>query len=177
MADGDETLFGRVQQGDTQAFAQLVARYQARVYSIALRTLHHVHDAQDAAQQAFLQVWHKRHTYNPRWPFRLWLYRVVTNVCIDAYRRQQRERKALAASWPWDARAEGAADEQRHLLARALAALPVEARLVLVLCYLDGLSYAEVARVRGISVNTVKSQLRRAKALLRRYLVDAEETV
>ncbi len=172
MDCSDEVLFAQVQQGDRRAFGRLVQRYQDRVYSIALKVLHQPQDAQDAAQQAFLQAWQKRQAYNAHWPFRPWLYRIVANICIDEYRRQQRRQTAspacLAALPAPDApEREYAHLECRRALAAALAHVPVEARMVLVLCYVDGLSYGEIARVRGISVQTVKSQLRRAKTLLR----------
>jgi RNA polymerase sigma-70 factor (ECF subfamily) len=178
----DEAIFIRAQQGDRSAFGLLVQRYQDRVYSMALKILHHRHDAQDATQQAFLQAWEKRQTYTPRWRFCTWFYRIVTNVCIDEYRRQQRRRQvpdACLTSYPAP---NSPAREYEHLeryraLATALTQVSVEARTVLVLCYMAGLSYAEIASIRGISVHTVKSQLRRAKTLLRQRLtIDDEGT-
>jgi RNA polymerase sigma-70 factor (ECF subfamily) len=171
----DEVVFARAQAGDRSAFGLLVHRHQDRAYSIALRLLRHQEDAQDAVQQAFLAAWQKRHTYHPRGRFRTWLYRIVTNVCIDTYRRQQRRQQAPDSTLSTLAAPHSPASdyERRECYAAfeaALARLPVEARTVLVLCYLDGFSYAEVARIRGITVHTVKSQLRRAKALLRQHL-------
>ena len=90
MHCNDEAILIRAQQGDRNAFGLLVQRYQDRVYSMARRILPQPQDAQDATQQAFLQAWQKRQTYNPRWRFCTWLYRIVTNICIDEYRRQQR---------------------------------------------------------------------------------------
>lgn len=168
----DENIFALIQQGDHGAFEQLLKRYQDRVYSTALKVLRHPQDAQDAAQQAFLQVWQKRHYYDPRWRFSTWLYRIVINICIDEYRR--RGRRGLASEAILDS--VPAADcpardyermERKHALSAGLAQMPLEDRIVLVLCYLEGMSHGEVARVRGISVHTVKKRLHRAKALLR----------
>jgi RNA polymerase sigma-70 factor (ECF subfamily) len=95
-----------------------------------------------------------------------WLYRILTNVCVDELRRRATraaydgaERSAVAAR--------GRAPGEGIDLSRALARVPREARVLLALRYTDGLSYEELAQVRGISVNTVKSQLARGKALLR----------
>ena len=126
-------------------------------------------------QQAFLQAWQKRQAYNAQWRFRPWLYRIVANICIDEYRRQQRRQAApqecLESLPAPDAPEQAYAHlECRRALEAALAHVPIEARMVLVLCYVDGLSYSEIARVRGISVQTVKSQLRRAKTLMRQRL-------
>ena len=171
----DEVLFAHVQQGDHRAFGLLVQRYQDRVYSIARKALYYSQDAQDAVQQAFLQAWQKRQAYKAQWRFRPWLYRIVANICIDEYRRQQRRQAApqecLESLPAPDAPEQAYAHlECRRALEAALAHVPMEARMVLVLCYVDGLSYSEIARVRGISVQTVKSQLRRAKTLMRQRL-------
>ena len=137
--------------------------------------LYHSQDAQDAAQQACLQAWQKRQAYNPHWRFRPWLYRIVANICIDEHRRRQRRQAAppeyLEVLPAPDAPEQNYAHlECRRALEAALAHVPLEARMVLVLCYVDGLSYGEIAQVRGISVQTVKSQLRRAKMLMRQRL-------
>jgi len=171
----DERLFAHVQQGDRRAFGLLVQRYQDRVYSIALKVLHYPQEAQDATQQAFLQAWQKRQAYNSQWRLRTWLYRIVANICIDEYRRRQRRQAAPAECLgslpaPDTPERDYAQLECRRALESALAHVPPEARMVLVLCYVDGLSYGEIARVRGISVQTVKSQLRRAKTLMRQRL-------
>jgi RNA polymerase sigma-70 factor (ECF subfamily) len=180
MNCNDEAIFARAQQGDRSAFGLLVQRYQDRAYSIALKILHHQHDAEDATQQAFLQAWQKRQTYNSRWRFSTWLYRIATNICIDEYRRQQRRQPVsdtLLASLatPNSPAQEYEHQEWRQAFEAALAHVPVEARMVLMLCYMEGLSYAEVANIRGISVHTVKSQLRRAKTLLRQRLNPDDE--
>lgn len=175
MDKHDEAVFLRAQQGDRSAFGLLVQRYQDRVYSMARKVLQQPQDAQDATQQAFLYAWQKRHTYTPQWRFQTWLYRIVTNICIDEYRRQQRRRPAAEtlldtlAGAPSPAR-EYERQERCQTVAAALAQVPLQARIVMILCYVDELSYAEIARIRGISVHTVKSQLRRAKALLRQHL-------
>jgi RNA polymerase sigma-70 factor (ECF subfamily) len=183
MNDNDEMIFARAQQGDHSAFGLLVQRYQDRVYSIALKILRHQHDAEDATQQAFLHAWQKRQAYNPKRRFCTWLYRIVTNVCIDEYRRQQRRQSPpadvllSALQAPNTPAREYEHRERCRTLATALQHVPVEARMVLVLCYMEGLSYAEVARIRGISLQTVKSQLRRAKALLRQRLKPHDEEI
>jgi len=171
----DEVLFTHVQQGDRQAFGRLLQRYQDRVYSIARKVLYHPQDAQDATQQAFLQAWQKRQAYNPQWRFRPWLYRIVANICIDEHRRRQRRQAAPPECLESLPAPDAPEQDYMHMECRraldaALAHVPMEARMVLVLCYIDGLSYGEIARVRGISVQTVKSQLRRAKLLMRQRL-------
>jgi RNA polymerase sigma-70 factor (ECF subfamily) len=182
MTCSDEALFARVQQDDRGAFGLLVQRYQNRVYSVALKMLQHQHDAEDASQQAFLQIWQKRRLYNAKWRFNTWLYRIVTNVCIDEYRRCQRrhlvpDTQLASLAAPHTPALDYEQQERCQMLTEALQCVPVEARMVLILCYMEELSYAEAASIRGISVHTVKSQLRRAKTLLRQHLqADNEAT-
>ena len=97
-----------------------------------------------------------------------WLYRVLTNVCVDELRR--RKSRSAEVEPPVRPDPPGA-----HLdLRRALGRVPTEARVLLALRYVDGLSYGELARIRGISINTVKSQLQRGKSLLRAALTKGD---
>jgi RNA polymerase sigma-70 factor (ECF subfamily) len=97
-----------------------------------------------------------------------WLYRILSNVCIDELRRRKATTDVTEAraTTPSAAGVIGA----RVDLGRALDAVPREARVLLALHYVDGLSHRELAAIRGISVNTVKSQLARGKAILRARL-------
>ncbi len=172
----DETIFARAQQDERNAFGLLVLRYQDIAYSLALKILRLPQDAQDAVQQAFLKAWQKRGDYNDKIPFRAWFFRILTNVCIDEYRRRQKfgtaTEKALE-NMPSSDSLERIYEEKilKNALADALERLPMESRIVLVLCYMEGFSYGEIARIRGVSVNTVKSRLGRAKELLRPHIV------
>lgn len=163
----DAVLLRRIAAGNEDAFTALVRRYQDRFYSVARRILGDDRDSEDAVQRAFLQVFLKAGRYRARWKGSTWLYRLLTNVCIDAWRKRRYESRALQAlENPGVPRP----TVERPDLERALARLPVEARAILLLRYTEDLSYQEIARVRGLSVNTVKSQLRRGKGLLRRHL-------
>ncbi len=172
VTDSDETYFQRVQTGDREAFAVLVERYQRRAFAVALRLLGSRADAEDAVQQAFLRLYESRAAYNSRWRLNTWFYRILTNACVDQLRRARR--------WqPLDGVEAHAPDRPDHDLARrerdaslqaALAAVPIEARMVLTLYYGDEQTYREIAAIRGISVNTVKTHLRRGRMALRKAL-------
>jgi RNA polymerase sigma-70 factor, ECF subfamily len=149
---------------DAREFARASEVYAARFYTVAYRLLGNRADAEDAVQRALLKAFEARASYAPRWALSTWLYRVLTNVCIDELRRRRRV--------PPEPLPPGRAATQveRADLARALAAVPREARVLLALHYVNGLSYRELAAIRGISVNTVKSQLARGKAILKHAL-------
>src|SRR5688572_21160697 len=152
---------------DERASARVAEEYASRLYAVAYRMLGHRADAEDAVQRALTKCFAARTSYSPRWAVSTWLYRALSNVCIDELRRR-RPTEAL------DDRTAGtpARGTERIDLTRALDAVPREARLLMALHYVDGLSYRELAAVRGISVNTVKSQLARGKAIVKRALED-----
>jgi len=164
----DAVLLRRTACGDEDAFALLVHRYERRFYGIARRMLGDDRDSEDAVQLAFLRVFTKAGEYRDGFAGSTWLYRVLTNVCIDAYRKRCAETRAVEARPP--APGAGGPRAERLDLEAALARLPAEGRVVVLLRYVDDLPYAEIARVRGVTVNTVKTHLRRAKQLLRRHL-------
>ena len=155
---------GRVARGDQSAFTDLVGRYGGRLLGVARRLLNSRADAEDAVQRALLQCYLGAGTYRAEWAVSTWLYRILTNVCMDELRR----RKSRSGELEPPARPDPPGE---HLdLRRALHRVPTEARVLLALRYVDGLSYGELARIRGISINTVKSQLQRGKSLLKTAL-------
>ncbi len=153
---------------DERAFARLAEEYAGRLYSVAYRMLGNRADAQDAVQRALLKCFAARASYSPQWAVSTWLYRALTNVCIDELRRRRVRTDDV------DPRAEASTPPtsvgERLDLTRALNTVPREARMLLALHYVDGLGYRELAKIRGISVNTVKSQLARGKAILKKAL-------
>jgi RNA polymerase sigma-70 factor (ECF subfamily) len=170
---------------DERAFARVAEDYAGRLYSVAYRMLGNRADAEDAVQRALLKCFAARASYSPRWAVSTWLYRALTNVCIDELRRRRVRRDDVELPVEGESRASGArgsragvgvvaatppASTTRVDLTRALDTVPREARALLALHYVDGLGYGELARIRGISINTVKSQLARGKAILKKAL-------
>jgi RNA polymerase sigma-70 factor (ECF subfamily) len=168
----DRDVLEAVARGDERAFGALIARYQGRFYGVARRMLGNDADAQDAVQLALFHVHRKAGSYRSEWSGSTWLYRILTNVCIDLWRKRTRR-----AEDPEIPIAVGFAPTGERIdVDRALAKLPTEARAALVLCYVEGLSYSEIATVRGVTVNTVKTHLRRAKRLMRKLLSEVEKS-
>ncbi|HEY8517026.1 MAG TPA: sigma-70 family RNA polymerase sigma factor [Candidatus Binatia bacterium] len=165
-ATTDAALLERVARGDTEALARLAERYHDRFHRVAWRMLGNEHDAEDCVQIAFLKIHLHAAEFRARWQGSTWLYRILTNVCIDAWRKRRHEDLVAESS----ARSQGASVADRMDVQAALARLPAETRVVVVLRYLEDLPYEEIARVRGVTVNTVKTQLRRGKQALRRHL-------
>jgi RNA polymerase sigma-70 factor (ECF subfamily) len=150
------------------AFTRVAEDYAGRLYAVAYRMLGSRADAEDAVQRALLKCFAARASYSPRWAVSTWLYRALTNVCIDELRRRRVRAKDVDPTG--ERSAPPASVGERVDLARALSRVPREARMLLALHYVDGLGYRELATIRGISVNTVKSQLARGKAILKKAL-------
>ena len=175
---------------DERTFERLAEDYAGRLYAVAYRMLGHRADAEDAVQRALLKCFAARAAYSPRWAVSTWLYRALANVCIDELRRRKvrgatvslddpRHQSAGAATVTADRASRGGVGRVVPTpptstdgidLTRALSRVPREARLLLALHYVNGLGYRELAAIRGISVNTVKSQLARGKSILKEAL-------
>jgi len=129
--------------------------------------------AEDAAQEAFIRAWQHLPSYQPRAPFRNWVYRIATNGALDTL-RQQKETVDLDAlplvhpSGGPEARAEGA--QRAECVRQAVLALPSASRVVLVLREYEELSYREIADTLGIPIGTVMSRLNYARNRLRESL-------
>jgi RNA polymerase sigma-70 factor (ECF subfamily) len=163
----DELLVGAARAGDVDAFAELVGRYQARVYRIALRMLGSDADAQDAAQDTFVRAWQSLSRFRGESSVGTWLYRIVTNRCLTMLAA----RRDVAPLGEDDVAVESgdpasvvAQRERIDAITQAVSRLPTDQRLALVLRDYEGLSYAEVGEVLGIGEGAVKSRIHRARA-------------
>ncbi|MGE5598470.1 MAG: RNA polymerase sigma factor [Bacteroidota bacterium] len=181
----DQDLVARAQAGDREAFAELVRRYQARIYNLAYRLLQQREEAQDAAQEVFLRAYRALNRYRPEQSFASWLHAIANNYCVDVVRR--RRRRPLSVSGPAGqddplpleipdhaANPEKlfASGEIQRAIEAAVASLPYKYRVVTVLRHMQGLSYQEISTITGQPEGTVKAQIFRARRLLREKLRD-----
>ena len=160
---------------ETPDFTELVSMHQAMVFSLAYHFLHDRAASEEVAQDVFMQLYRHLDELDSAERVVFWLRRVTSNRCIDEARRQQRRPEISMESTPEPAALPSETDEamSQHLR-RLVASLPEKARIVVVLRYQEDLEPAEIARVLEIPLNTVKSQLQRALALLRQKAGVAE---
>jgi RNA polymerase sigma-70 factor (ECF subfamily) len=175
----ERDLIRRCQTGDSQALEQIVRQYQDGVYGMAYGMLGNREDAQDLAQDAFLTVWEKIGQFKFKSRFSTWLYRVVTNLCINEKNRKRRRKTTPmeiddSQAWvPVDTvtpEKEVLLAEQQEILQAALAQLKDKYRTILVLREMENLSYDELSEVLGCSIGRVKSRLHEARLALRNIL-------
>ena len=182
--DEELRLIHRVQAGDAEAFEALVRAHEKTVYNLALRMTGHPQDAEDMAQEAFLKAYRSLGDFRGESKFSVWLYRIVSNVCLDHLRRQSRRpASSLTAedeegeSVQWDVPDESQSPEKllerkltREAVQRGLAALPQEQRQILLLREMRGLSYEEIGEILNLEPGTVKSRIFRARKRLCAFL-------
>lgn len=171
-----EDLIGACQRGDAGAFAQLFESYKDRVYSIALRFSGDPATALDIAQDTFLKLLSRIGDFRGEARFDTWLYRMVANSCLDHRRRGLRiapfveEFIDILRPAPATALDDLLRVEFQHSVQNAVAKLPAEQRMVVILRYTEGLAYEQISEILNCSAGTVASRLNRAHKTLERRL-------
>lgn len=185
MAEPSAELVRRAQVGEESALVALVQSQQTYVYSIALGIMHNPQDAADMTQDAFVRLLRSLPTYRGETKFTTWLYRLVTNICLDGLRRRGRPVDSLDAREDDDqalgdlltdtdrwAQPEDESEwrESAGEVREALRRLPESQRLALTLHYFEEMRYDEIADIMRLPLNTVKSHIRRGKERLGQLL-------
>lgn len=172
--DSDEALLDRLAAHDEVAFRKLIERHIDRAYGIALRLLGSSADAEDVVQDTMLKIWtHRGRWEHGRAKFSTWLYRVVTNRCVDLHRRPRTD-NVDAVPEPADAKPDAFSSMQRDevssLLETAIQRLPEQQRVAVVLSYHEEMSNGDIAEVMNTTVSAVESLLKRGRQQLREIL-------
>jgi len=184
--DPDAALMLRVKQGDTAAFTELVDKYKQPVTNVVYRMLRDATEAEDIAQNVFIQVYKSAARYHVSSKFTTWLFTIARNLCLNELRRrsrhpadsmdaphpdqedqpwQQFEDKKNAS--PPDTLLHGELEEK---IQEVLAELPENQRTALVLCRQDELSYEQIAEILDCSLSATKSLIHRARETLKHKL-------
>ena len=179
-AASETQLVARAQRGDEEAFAALFEMHKRRVYSLCLRMTGNTAEAEDLAQEAFLQLFRKISTFRGESAFSTWLHRLAVNVVLMHLRKKGLQQVSLdevdsSQDEPvkrdygdYDQRLMGSVD--RISLTRAIAELPPGYRTVFVLHDVEGYEHNEIAEIMKCSVGNSKSQLHKARMKLRDLL-------
>ena len=181
----EQRWIAAARNGDQESFEKLVRLYEKRVFSLTSRMCRNSADAEEAAQEAFLAAWQALPAFRGDASFATWLYRLVSNACLDILRRDGRHQVMAGPSMddeesspePPDkspsphALAERA--ELRRQIEAGLAALPPEYRQVLILREIHQCTYDEIAQICSIDLGTVKSRINRGRKRLRKILLES----
>jgi RNA polymerase sigma-70 factor (ECF subfamily) len=183
----DEDLVAAAQGGDRSALDQLLRRHYDRIHAVCRRLAGSTRDADDAAQEALIRIVRALDRFDGRSSFATWTYRIATNAALDELRKRARRPQLHVvgdnderhgAPEPPDPLAhrtvEGAAE--RLAIEAALADLPEDFRVPVVMRDVGDLDYAEIAEALGVPIGTVKSRIARGRRLLLERLADRDET-
>ncbi len=173
----DGELLARHRGGDAGAFAELVARYRRPVYGYLVRCGVEEAARDDLFQDDFTSIHSAAATHQAGRPVKPWVFAILTNA-VRSYHRKARVRAIVASDSPLPERDDAAPDSHQWVEARetaawieqAIAALPFSQREVVILCCIEQLAQDDVAATLGMPVNTVKTQLRRARLALAQAL-------
>jgi RNA polymerase sigma-70 factor, ECF subfamily len=173
-----------IKKGDQNAYAEIVEIYKNKVYQLCYRMLGNRHEAEDAAQEAFIRAYINIDTYNPNMKFSSWLYRIATNLSIDRIRKKKPDFYLDAEVSGTDgltmysqfasteASPEDALEslELQETVQKAILKLPEKYRSVIVLKYIEELSLQEISEILDLPVGTVKTRIHRGREALRKQL-------
>lgn len=185
--DPDAALMLRVKRGDRQAFTALVDKYQQPVINLVARLIRDPDEAEDVAQNVFIQVYKSAARYQASAKFTTWLFTIARNLCLNEIRRRARHRtesleaasphagddqparqfEDVKSSSPDEAALQG---ELVQKVEEALAALPENQRTAIILYQRQEMSYEEIAGVLDCSLSSVKSLIHRGRETLKEQL-------
>ena len=181
MKNEDVELIQRILAGDENVFASLVRKYQRQLHTFAWRKICDFQIAEDIVQETFLQVYQKLHTLEDPTQFRGWLYQIANRFCIAWLRKNRVQTEPLAevnvseieteaySRYVATEHARATAEAQHFLVKKLLTKLKEKDRTVITLHYFEEMTSAEIGDFLGVSENTVKSRIRRAREQLKRY--------
>ena len=178
------SVIREVLAGDANAFEDIVREYERNVYNIALRMSGDREDALDISQESFLKAYHSLHSFRGESKFSVWLYRIVSNTCLDFLRERKRRAEVPLVREDGEGENEDAQirDESlspetlferkltRETVRRGLMSLPEDQRKILLLREIQGFSYEEIGQILSIESGTVKSRIFRARRKLCEFL-------
>jgi RNA polymerase sigma factor (sigma-70 family) len=181
MKSDDIELIQRILAGDETAFASLIRKYQKQVHALAWRKIGDFQIAEDIVQETFLQVYQKLETLNDPTQFSRWLHAIVNHLCIAWHRKNRLQIQSLEETHISEIETEAysryiaakhvqtTAEAQRDLVKQLLTNLKESDREVITLHYFEEMTSSEIGTFLGVSKNTIKSRLHRARQQLKKY--------
>ena len=171
--DEEQSWIARSREGDQQAVAALVQRYQKMIFALTYRMTGSPADAEDLTQESFIAAFQQLATFRGESKFSSWLYRIATNRCLNWRQRDARRERAYEN---WGREQEVASTTEMHTDAvsaqvqQALLKLDDKQRAAIVLTTYEGMNHAEAARVLGCSETTISWRIFAARRKLKKWL-------
>ncbi len=185
MKSNEIWLVEQSRNGNVDAFEELIRDYKKSAYNIALRVLRNVEDAEDASQEALIKVFNNIRNFNMQSTFKVWMYRIVVNTCIDFKRKKNINAVSIDENIDLGGGSElhrEIADDSGNpdvlveknfnskLVNDAVNKLDEDYKTIIILRDIQGFSYGEIAEILSCNLGTVKSRLNRARKSLKEIL-------
>lgn len=180
----EKDLIRQAKKGDVNAFEELIAGHQKRVYNIVYRFFNNPEDAMDISQEVFIKVYTSLKNFKENSSFSTWLYRIAVNTCIDFSRKKEIdtlpikeelagiEQKTISSP---DLPEKVLEDKElKSVLEEAIKSLPESQKTCIILRDIQGFSYVEISEILSCSLGTIKSRINRGRQALREKLKDPE---
>ena len=174
MAKSDEALMLQFQTGDLRSFNTLVKRWEKPLLNYCYRMVNDIALAEDLRQEVFLRIYRSAKKYRPTAQFSTWMYRITTNLCLDTLAKQK-HRKEISMTPYLESESEGFGEklvdpsdtpdaavvkkETESRVRSALARLPEDQRVVVIMRHYNGMKFREIAEVLECPISTVKSRM------------------
>lgn len=183
-AETDELVVARVQGGDTEAFGELVARYEAKLLRYGRKFLARDEDRQDIVQDVFINAYQNIQSFDTAQRFSPWMYRIAHNAFVNEIRKNERrpllpfDFDTIIPHTAYEDPAESERDQKdmRAYLEKGLSKIPSKYREVLILHYFEDMAYKDIADILQVPQGTVGIRLKRAKEALRGQYKDTYES-
>jgi RNA polymerase sigma-70 factor (ECF subfamily) len=181
----EREIIEKCRSGDKNAFEILVKHYEKKVYNMTYRMLGNKEDALDVSQEVFIKIYKSIRSFKGESSFSTWLYRLVTNTCLDEIRKRK-GKKLYSIDKPVETEfgevnrdliddsngpeEQACKMEIQEIVQKAICQLPEEQRIIIILRDIQGFSYKEMAEILQCSMGTVKSRLNRGRLALKGIL-------
>jgi RNA polymerase sigma-70 factor (ECF subfamily) len=181
----DKELIGRTLRGETQAFELLVRKYQQSIMNYIGRMVRDREMALDFTQDVFVKAYASLRSFEPKYKFTTWLFRIASNLVIDHWRKKKIPARSISEPTEAGGLADDVPDDEpsvvrkfelaelRRRIEKALERLPVSQRELFVWRHVNGLSYEEMAEIKNLPLGTVKNRVYQAKETIRRLLEES----
>lgn len=174
LTNKEQELIAEIRQGNTGAFSNFVDQYKDLVFTLGLRLLGNREEAEEAAQDTFIKIFKSLDSFKGGSKVSTWVYRIAYNTCLDRIKKYKKDRvfvdvdhlKEIAFSELDDALDKMVQEERSEMINRCLAKLPPEDAGVITLFYFEEKNLMEIEKALGLSVNTIKVRLFRARKKL-----------
>jgi RNA polymerase sigma-70 factor (ECF subfamily) len=172
----DEELVVLCLQGNRDAYAELVKRYERQIYSLAYRLTNNYHDAVELSQEVFLHLYRVLDKFDGDRKFFPWMYRIATNVCYNSLKKKPKESTSLDQVMEFVSDDESQPEvtyekkEIQETVQKAIAELPENYRIPMVLKYLEDQSYQQISEIMDLPVSTIETRLYRGRIMMKKKL-------